>query len=81
MQLHVYPYEDNKNISVYCHLMKGKHDDHLRWPFKGTVTISLLDQMGDNQHHTRTIHLETSVNHADTVESLNLQKQSWIGIS
>ena len=48
--------------------MKGKHDDHLRWPFKGTVTISLLDQLGDNQHHTRTIHLGISVNHADTVE-------------
>ena len=65
MQLRVYPCEDNKNISVYCHLMKGEHDNHLKWPYKGTVTIILLNQLEDTQHFTRSLYMGNS---ADTVK-------------
>ena len=47
MQLHVYPYGENNNISVYCYIMQGENDDHLKWPYKGTITITLLNQLED----------------------------------
>ena len=43
------------HISVYACLMKGKNDDNLPWPFTGEVTITLLNQLEDENHHTRTI--------------------------
>ena len=31
----------------------GDNDDNLKWPFKGTIEVSLLNQLEDGQHHTR----------------------------
>jgi len=30
--------------------MKGDHDDHLKWPVKGTLTVQLLNQLSDSNH-------------------------------
>ena len=38
------------HVSVYANLMKGENDDDLRWPFRGTVTIQLLNQREDRAH-------------------------------
>ncbi len=38
------------HVSVYTYLMKGDHDDTLTWPFSGTITIELLNQL-KNKHH------------------------------
>ena len=40
-------------VSVYAYLMKGSNDDTLPWPFTGEVTITLLNQLADENHHTR----------------------------
>ena len=40
-------------VSVYMFLMTGDNDDNLKWPFKGTVEVSLLNQLEDGQHLTR----------------------------
>ena len=71
MQLRIYPYGDRKDnyISLYCHLMRGENDDHLKWPFKGTITITLLNQLKDNGHLTKTLHLGNSAEHRDTVKN------------
>ena len=47
-------YGDGKgtHVSVYVCLMKGDNDDSLTWPFTGTVTIELLNQLEDKNHHT-----------------------------
>ena len=42
-------------VSVYAYLMKGKNDDNLPWPFTGEVTITLLNQLEDENHHTDTV--------------------------
>ena len=68
MQLRVYPYGQNRNISIYCHLMRGENDDHLRWPYEGIITISLLNQLSDSEHHTIRLHLGNSTEHADAVK-------------
>ena len=41
------------HVSVFIHLMRGDNDDNLKWPFKGTIKVSLLNQLEDGQHHTR----------------------------
>ena len=46
---------EGTHISVFTCLMVGKYDDYLSWPFTGTVTIELLNQLEDNHHHNWTI--------------------------
>ena len=43
------------HISVYAYLMRGENDDHLPWPFTGTVVIELLNQLEDRNHHSMRI--------------------------
>ena len=40
------------HISVFTYLMRGEFDSHLKWPFRGTVTIQLVNQLEDKEHHT-----------------------------
>ena len=55
----VYPqgYGDGKgtHVSVYTYLMKGQFDDHLKWPFRGDITIQIVNQDGDHDHVEKTI--------------------------
>ena len=43
---------ENTHVSVYVYLMKGENDDYLPWPFTGKVTIELLNQLEDRNHHS-----------------------------
>ena len=43
------------HVSVGAYLMKGRNDDNLSWPFTGDVTFTLLNQLADENHHTRTV--------------------------
>ena len=45
--------EFGPHVSVFVYLMRGDNDDNLKWPFKGTIKVSLLNQLEDGQHHTR----------------------------
>ncbi len=35
---------NNTHVSVYANLMRGEFDNNLRWPFRGSVTVRLLNQ-------------------------------------
>ena len=48
-------YCEDTHISVFAYLTKGKNDDTLPWPFTGDVTVTLLNQLEDKNHHTRTL--------------------------
>ena len=39
------------HVSVFAYLMKGDNDNSLTWPFTGTVTFELLNQLEDRYHH------------------------------
>ena len=41
------------HVSVFVYLMRGGNDGNLKWPFKGTIKVSLLNQLEDGQHLTR----------------------------
>ena len=43
------------HVSVYTYLMKGPFDDHLKWPFRGEITIQIVNQDGDHDHVEMTI--------------------------
>jgi hypothetical protein len=32
------------HMSVYANLMRGEYDGHLKWPFKGSISIELRNQ-------------------------------------
>ena len=44
------------HVSVFACLMKGENDDNLKWPFRGTITVTLLNQLQPNNHHLHNIH-------------------------
>ena len=43
---------EGSHVSVFTYLMRGEFDSHLKWPFRGTVTIQLVNQLEDKEHHT-----------------------------
>ena len=43
----------NTHVSVFANLMAGENDNNLKWPFRGSVTFSVLNQRG-NHHATYT---------------------------
>ena len=53
---------EGTHISVYAYLMNGPFDDYLKWPFQGTVTIQLLNQLKNVNHHTKTIDFTKTTN-------------------
>ncbi len=46
---------EGTHVSVGAYLMKGDNDDSLSWPFTGTVTMQLLNQLEDKNHHKKTL--------------------------
>ena len=43
------------HITVSTELVQGCYDDQLHWPFLGTVTYELLNQLADDKHHNRVV--------------------------
>ena len=39
------------HLSAYLYIVKGPHDDELRWPLRGKFEIKLLNQITDNYHY------------------------------
>lgn len=44
-----------KSISLFAFCDQGENDDDLDWPFKGTITIELLNQLEDDNHFARNL--------------------------
>ena len=48
------------HVSVFACLVRGDYDSCLAWPFCGTITYELLNQLpGDKGHHTKTTEYDT----------------------
>ena len=48
------------HVSVYALLLEGVYDASLSWPFMGTVTFILLNQVADKNHHSLIIEYENN---------------------
>ena len=44
---------ESTHVSVYTCLMRGEFDSHLKWPFRGTITIQLVNQLENKKHNTQ----------------------------
>ena len=49
------------HVSVFVHLMRGEYDDRLVWPFRGDITIQLVNQKSDREHFERTFNFDNFV--------------------
>ena len=45
----------NSHIGVFVHLMQGEFDNSLKWPFRGDITIQLLNQLQNKGHYEKTL--------------------------
>ena len=43
------------HVSVYVYLMRGEYDSRLVWPFRGDITVQLVNHNNDQDHHQRTV--------------------------
>ena len=70
---------DNKgtHVSVYAYLMKGENDDYLPWPFTGTVTVELLNQLEDNNHHSMTMKFSFDSDTSQRVVDEERSNRGW----
>ena len=41
----------NDGISLLIHVLKGEFDSHLKWPFKGEITVQLINQAEGGKHY------------------------------
>ena len=39
-----------KSVSVFAHLMRGDYDDNLKFPFRGAITVQVVNQREENNH-------------------------------
>ena len=46
---------EGTHVSIYTRLRQGPYDDHLKWPFRGEITIQIVNQAGDHSHVEKTI--------------------------
>ena len=46
------------HLSVFLCLMKGPHDDKLRWPMRGKFEVKLLNQISDCEHYSMMVNYD-----------------------
>ena len=52
---------EGSHVSMFVCLMKGENDDSLKWPFKGDISIRLLNWKEDKQHVENIIYFNESI--------------------
>ena len=50
------------HLSVFACILEGEYDAGLKWPFVGEVTVTLMNQLEDKNHHTFKISYDASKN-------------------
>ena len=69
-------------MSVFVTLMRGEHDDKLTWPFRGDITIQLVNQNRAQNHFESIVHVTNENGAADNekpgrVISRERARYSW----
>ena len=44
------------HVSIFTCIMRGPFDADLKWPFRGDVTVQIVNQVGEDNHQERVIH-------------------------
>ena len=48
------------HLSIFACIMKGQNDDHLQWPFTGTIMIELLNWLEGMGHYKKKLSIHTN---------------------
>ena len=48
---------EGTHVSVFAHVIEGKYDAELAWPFVGTITLTLLNQQEDVRHYSKVMNV------------------------
>lgn len=67
-------------MSVYIYMMRGAHDDSLKWPFQGSIKLEMLNQKSDEAHMVMTVPFDVRAatgGHACRVTTEELAKKGW----
>lgn len=70
---------EGTHISLHVYIMKGAYDNQLKWPFRGKVTIQLLNQENNKTHHEETLEFDndTPDEIANRVTEGEQSKKGW----
>ena len=70
---------EGTHVSLFTYLMRGPYDDHLNWPFRGEVTIQIVNQAGDHSHVENNIEYNDQTQHncAGRVFGMNKRSNGW----
>ena len=74
-------YGEGTHVSIYLCLMKGENDDALTWPIKYKCTVTLLNQLKDEDHHTGTVNSPEDKNSVHVARVLCGEKAAGWGFS
>lgn len=66
-------------ISVFLCLTRGEFDAKLKWPFRGSIIVQLLNQQDEEMHHTEVIkyHEHTQASIAGRVGEEGRKSKPW----
>jgi len=78
--LNVYRRDFNADLSLYLYLMKGPHDDDLRWPLRGRCEVILLNQISDSKHLVLNGTYSAGIKRVTTQKKINKQWRSYASI-
>ena len=62
---------EGTHVSIFTCLMQGPNNDHLKWPFRGEITIQIVNQAGDHSHFERTITYNEMTDNDDTASKVS----------
>ena len=66
------------HVSVFVCLMRGEFDNYLKWPFRGDVTIQLLNQIENKGHHEKTLDFaDDTPDHCAVRVTVGERAKSW----
>ena len=74
-----FEFKDAKSISIFACLVRGEHDDNLEWPFEGSFTVDLLNQMKNKNHFSKTFDVNRYTDENGTTTSRVIDKEIGVG--
>ena len=51
---------ENTHFSLFTSFMQGENDTTLKWPFRGNITVQLIDQVRNRDHRERIIRYDNN---------------------
>ena len=81
MCLWVFPHgcatSENTYVSLFTSFMQGENDTKLKWPFRGTITVRLIDQVQNKFHKDSVIRYDDQASQYARRLTVGEKSQGW----